>query len=49
MKNKNRFCINVIVLFTQIMWFHVMGMTTLFQVRTNDFYSERYSDNSLIR
>jgi hypothetical protein len=30
----NRFSVNFICMFTQIMWFYVMGLTTLFQIRS---------------
>lgn len=47
--NKNSFTINIICLFTQFMWFYVMGLTTPFQVRTNNYYGGRYEDHTLIR
>jgi hypothetical protein len=30
----NRFSVNFICMFTQIMWFYVMGLTTPFQIRS---------------
>jgi hypothetical protein len=30
----NRFSVNFICMFTQIMWFYVMGLTNLFQIRS---------------
>lgn len=47
--NKNTFAINIICLFTQFMWFYVMGLTTPFQVRTNNYYSGKDETFSLIR
>ena len=45
----NRLCINLICLFTQIMWFHIMGLTTPFQIRTNNYYASKDETFSLIR
>jgi len=47
--NQPRLCINLICLFTQIMWFHVMGLTTPFQIRTNNYYAYKDETFSLIR
>jgi hypothetical protein len=30
----NRFSVNFICMFTQIMWFYVMGLTNPFQIRS---------------
>lgn len=45
----SRLCINLICLFTQIMWFHVNYLQTPFQVRTNNYYAYKNEDFNLIR
>lgn len=47
--NQSRLCINLICLFTQIMWFYVMGLTTPFQIRTNNYYDDKENNFALIR